>query len=187
MWQVRFETSEKADYGFVINRQLDRVARVRTHVPRDMKESYSEAMFFWLFNYIMALEALYALLIPELKDEEVREMLSTAAYLNILHQRCFSEIEYRADPRDERAAELLKTNPKCVKFREKIDEVMNKYKIPRVSYISAIFYLCDKALEVMLAKLNTSGLLMRGRVVKLGLSGGVDHVSGELSQERYEE
>jgi len=139
----------------VINRQLDRVAEARSSVFKATKWDVSSSVSYSrLLDYLSALEALHALLLPELKDD-VREILSSVKYLAYKYSKC----------REEKDCERL--------VAEEIGELANKYGLQyKMLSFYVLFDLCDKALEIMMTNLNRAGLLMRGKIVKLGTARG---------------
>ncbi|MEM2348038.1 MAG: hypothetical protein QW267_07130 [Sulfolobales archaeon] len=165
MSQLRFESEEKVDYGYVINRQLDRIATVRSNVFKSMEGDVSKYVpYSRLLDYISALESLHALLIPELKDN-VRTMLSLAKSLAFSYYKCAEEKEGSYKYSKEKEG-----SDSCKEFEDALMKVIEKYGLQSRKNLSiyAVFELCDKALEIMIKNLNDAGLLMRGKTIKLG-------------------
>lgn len=159
----RFEIGEKVDYGYVINRQLDRIAEIRSKVFKSVGgDVFNDVVYNRALDYISHLESLYALLLPELKGD-VGTMLRDAKDLVIrilnFHSRCRHEEE----------------KEKCRKLWDKVEKLGNelckKYGLRNFGGSGTAFEICDKALESMIASLNSVGLLLRGKPVKLGTAG----------------
>jgi hypothetical protein len=138
---VSVEYWEQADYGSVLNAQLNRVALLRSRAAqRTMFSTYREQAL----PYSFAVETLYMLLLPELR-EGLEELVLLAKKL--------------------RTAEKV----------EEVEELVEKLPEPYRSLASesppgfAFVYASDYLLSLILERLNRAGLLLRGRVVKVGV------------------
>lgn len=168
----RFEVSEKVDYGYVINRQLDRIARVRSAVYKDLdSDIFSEKNVKpvnRLYDYLFALEALHAILLPELRGD-TREIL---AHVKALAPRVAEFMRNYCGWTEDSGT----TSEWCVQLREelrpKIESLRKRYGIRSVHPLFALFELADLALERMLVGINDAGLLMRSRPVRVGAALG---------------
>jgi hypothetical protein len=137
---VSVEYWEQADYGSVLNAQLDRVAYLRSKVGQPaMFSSYREQAL----PYSFAVEALYMLLLPELR-EGLEEILLLVKKLRVA--RGAEEIEELIEQLPEPYRSLAEASP------------------PSFAFVYASDYLLERILE----RLNKAGLLLRGRAVKVG-------------------
>lgn len=161
----RFEVSEKVDYGYVINRQLDRIAEIRSKIFKSFEgDIFDNTAFNRALDYISHLESLHALLLPELKGNVGGMLRDVEALIdNIwLYEVC----------------KRKKGKEECKELHNKIRELLRnlrvKYELQndevRTSdWFYVVFAICDKALEMMITNLNSVGLLLRGKPVKLGV------------------
>ncbi|MCX8186956.1 MAG: hypothetical protein N3G48_07640 [Sulfolobales archaeon] len=170
-----FEIEEKVDYGSVINMQLNRIAVARSSIfDVNGKETYFRNLHVGNVvhenvvlgnsaSYLSAIRGLVAILIPELRGKSI-EILNDAEQLLFLTHACYrAKLEKRVD-------DCSVANPK---LGEKINDIKKKYgyDLNTVFNEKIIVELCDMALEVLLVNINSAGLLMRGRSVKLGRVG----------------
>lgn len=136
------EVSERADYGHVINRQLDRIVRVRSRMAHGIPIEHRALWVYsgaQLVEYFHSVYALYVVLLPELRGDAHRYLRAACDLEANLHRA-------RAEGREA--------------------EVKEKYR--RELGASDPLALVDRALEEIIVNLNEAGLLMRGRQVKVG-------------------
>jgi len=137
---VSVEYSEQADYGSVLNAQLDRVAYLRSKAGQPaMFSSYRGQAL----PYSFAVETLYMLLLPELR-EGLEEILLLMKKLRVAREA--EEIEELVEKLPEPYRSLALESP------------------PSFAFVYATDYL----LTCILERLNKAGLLLRGRAVKVG-------------------
>ena len=151
----RFEARQDIDYVYVIHAQLDRIMQLRNEVVAPT--GYGHAAIPAIY-YINAVESLYALLLPELRQgaKEYIDLASKVAWL----ERRIREASER-EKKKELEEELRNILP------EDIREKMDFRRAWVVGQIAA--WIADKALEIMLRNLRKAGLLIRGREVGLGV------------------
>ncbi len=200
----KFEISEKVDYGAVINMHLNRIAAIRSelyHVEEGISRTPFDPIERVFLKYLSAAEALYTILLPELRGES-RKYLLSARRIYHLHKRLNKieeEIEREQDIADsiESTKELLwkdksrleaekaKLYEKIKKLEEKAKELENKIEKTIESlgqdvlenWRSArylyhkMMFIVDKAIEEMVKQLNEAGLLMRGKNVRVSTIG----------------
>jgi len=84
---LRYEYTQKIDYADIINRQLDRIAQIRTNVHKYLgKDAFTDPYFLLAREYISAVETLYVILLPELRGESTRYILLAKKCLSILQK-----------------------------------------------------------------------------------------------------
>ena len=154
-----FESRESIDYVYVIHRQLDRIATIRTQINIITPERNEADR---LKEYIAAVEALYTVLLPELRGN-AGEYIRRAYRIYFLLQKI----------RDSSGEE--KSKLKEVMFKVLPKEVLSflSYTGFYLNYQPAVLVL-DLALEEMIKRLNAAGLLIRGREVVVSAVGGVN-------------
>jgi len=158
-----YELYEKVDYGSVINLHLSRVMYVRGKLFTDMGGSLlKDRTLHNVEVYIDHVEALYTVLLPPLRGESRKYLDIANSYL-----RYYMMLEGAKENKEEGGNEdklkeemkrLVDELPEDV--RDRISNCWFLYK--RIALI------VDKALEEMITKLNEAGLLLRGKVVKVG-------------------
>lgn len=132
---------ERADYGSVLNAQLDRVAALRSQTARSSAyATYRQQGLLYSF----AVETLYMLLLPELR-EGLEEPLMLMKKLRVADSE--EEIEALVEQLPEPYKSLAEASPQGFEF----------------------VYASDYLLEQILERLNKAGLLLRGRTVKVGV------------------
>jgi hypothetical protein len=132
---------EQADYGSVLNAQLDRVAALRSQAARStLYGTYRQQGLLYSF----AVETLYMLLLPELR-EGLEEPLMLMKKMRTADSE--EEIEALVEQLPEPYKSLAEASPQGFEF----------------------VYAADYLLERILERLNRAGLLLRGRTVKVGV------------------
>lgn len=158
------EIRENLDYGAVINTQLSRIAYLRTNlyvvIEGQLQRMISTEDGFR--NYLLSVEALYAILLPELKAN-AEKYLDLARLLYLYYREYFDKRRKHLDVSE---------------VKKKIEDV--KAKLPnnvleKISSSPSIYhwlaFIVDLALEEMLKKLNEAGLLLGGKKVTVKLAG----------------
>jgi len=163
---LQFEYTQMINYADIINRQLDRIAHIRTYVHKYIgSDIYSPHDPYLLLarEYISAIETLYIILLPELRGEADK-------YILLAKKFYFKISGKRNDINDEEVAEIMSHLPeKYLKFIQGHGDFPGLF----------VFYFLDAALEEMLVNLNQAGLLIQGRTVSVG----VPHVPSRVSKE----
>ena len=153
------EYFDKMNYSIVVNRQLDRAIEARSRAVPPNRHTATA--------YLMAVEALYASLLPSLRGRAGDYIVKAREALNIA-----TAIE-----------QLEKTNPVKARETPRGRELYGKLEGLSREVLGGQggFYLnpyhfamqvADRALEEMLDNLNGAGLLLRGRVVRAGFMTG---------------
>jgi hypothetical protein len=138
---VSVEYWERADYGSVLNAQLDRVAAQRSEIGQISPFETSRLRG---IAYSFAVEALYMLLLPELR-EGLEEPLMLMKKMRVSEDA--EEIDELVERLPEPYRGLAKASPRGIEF----------------------VYASDYLLSLILERLNKAGLLLRGRAVKVGV------------------
>jgi|GEM_PF-3356844 len=153
-YRIVRETREQLSYTYVINAQLDRIARIRSLLVEEGVEISSSHFINKIFNYVKSVEALHAILLPELRGSSTQ--------LLILANRVF-DLERSTTRKED--GEAKEEEIEIMKLLGLWDE----FKARGQCLVGELtMRIADKALEEMLVNLNRAGLLLPGRVVKVG-------------------
>jgi len=189
-----FEVYEKVDYGNVINTQLSRIARARSLLLEHKGNTLGLSTGLYnTLTYLNHVEALYTILLPSLRGDSGK-YLDTARRLAYIIKKvkeidipgtCVDKdtdlwilLNYDLSDWGEEPSEN-EEDESCEKYLEEIKEYMNKLlselpedlrnKVKSSSFEhEGVVFIIDKALEEMITKLDSAGLLMRGKPIKVG-------------------
>ena len=185
------EPREKVDYTYVINMQLDRIAAIRSkkNVVRDEQPPFDIVGTNALW-YLSHVEALYAILLPELRGNALKYLKLARNLLGIYgnieslrkeREKVETDLKhpYTTPEEIEEAKRKLKEIKERIKELSKAKEEILKElpadvqeNIRTVVFVyEKVFFIVDKALEEMLVKLNDAGLLLSGKKVRVSVAG----------------
>lgn len=166
-----FETTETIDYSIVVNRQLDRIASIRSGISKYLERKYDfdmevQEVAFW--DYLLSVETLHKILLPYLRGNSLKYII-LAKELHKVIRRLARCSDRNCEELKKKRNEILKKLPK-----ETFDNIVSS-----LLYYDQLSQIIDLALEEMLKQLNEAGLLMRGRTVSVGAV----NVPGSLNRE----
>jgi len=190
MSRMAVDYTQTVDYVFTINRQLDRIAEARSNIIA-YNTDFPEITGF--IRYLSSVEALYALLLKELRGNAAKYLgLARKAY-NLIFDLNELLKELDGCPRNQAQNQeqgerdlrgLFSTCPKDAPEKwKRVDEIKADLKAikaeigndgravdyPITKFHLAIFVV-DRALEEMITRLDQAGLLIKGRKLHLGVA-----------------
>lgn len=152
----KFEIREKVDYGYVINLRLSRIAEARSNLFIKHNSSPMENVRVYMDH----VEALYAILLPELRDD-------AGKFLELANKVFFMMKDLEDIDDKNKKREIWNQISKLLDEYGVRNELKNIMK-GRVFLHSVVAFIIDEALSRIIERLNTAGLLLRGRVIKVG-------------------
>ncbi len=182
---VRIESRENIDYVYVVHKQLDRIAQIRTRLYESVgtEERYpllDALMLGRVQHYLAAVETLYSVLHPSLRGG-AQEWLSKARRAiriceqlqSLLMMKRKPEGGLRQDRTGKVTADAQKLEEEIRKLREELLSLLppEHREEARGSLIHEIpLRLIDAALEEILRRLDAAGLLMRAEKIRVGVA-----------------
>ena len=175
---LRFEYTQRINYADIINRQLDRIAQIRTYVLKYMSQDVPSPLTPYLAlarEYISAIETLYVVLLPELRGESDKYIILAKKFYSKLMEE--EKIENKGIPIDDGNPLDEETQKRHYELQEEIAEILSFLPEKFLKFTQGykdfpglfVFYFLDAALEEMLVRLNQAGLLIQGRTVSVGV------------------
>ena len=156
------EPRDRIDYGYVINFQLDRIAKARSELYQKTSGTvFQDVIKSNALKYLAHVEALYSILLPEIRGE-AEKYLAAARELYTIRSRL---------ERDEFRGRRRELTEKIKEVYVRLPEDVARRLEKKIFLYEDVVLLADKALEILLTRLNEAGLLLSGRRIMIGVAG----------------